>query len=140
MKIAIIGSSAFTKEMVNYRDRLRELGHVCNVHEHYVAQARGEGQDLIERIHREHAALKKEFDYIRYHYNEIVDSDAVLVLNFDKNRIAHYIGGNTLMELGFAHVHRKKIFMINPIPEMQYTDEIKAVDPIVINNDLSKIV
>lgn len=140
MKIAIIGSSAFAKEMVEYRDQLRALGHECKVHEHYVEQAQGGGKDLIERIHHEHAALKKEYDYIRWHYNEIVASNAVLVLNFDKNGITNYIGGNTLMELGFAYVNNKKIYLLNSIPVMPYTDEIEAVNPIVINSDLSKII
>lgn len=139
MKIAIIGSSKFAKEMVEYRDKLIELGHTVDVHEHYVAQAKGEMKDTIERINHEHASLKIENDYIKYHYNEIVKADAVLVLNFDKNGVANYIGGNTLMELGFAHVHDKKIFLLNPIPEIAYSEEIEAVMPIIINGDLSLI-
>lgn len=136
----IAGSSQFAKEMVKYRDLLINLGHENFLHEHYIAMGSGERQDLVERRHQEHAQLKIEHDYIRWHYNEIVDSDAILVLNFDKNGVKNYIGGNTLMELGFAHVHHKKIFLLNPIPEMLYTDEIKAVEPIVINDDLSLIV
>ncbi|MCK9379006.1 MAG: hypothetical protein M0P97_02585 [Candidatus Moranbacteria bacterium] len=139
MKIGIIGSSVFAKQMVEYRDKLIALGHENNLHEHYVAQAKGEMKDVIERMNVEHSQVKIENDYIKYHYNEIVESDAVLVLNFDKNGIENYIGGNTLMELGFAYVHNKKIFLLNPIPEMAYKDEIEAVQPIVINGDLSKI-
>jgi len=135
----IAGSSQFAKEMVEYRDRLIELGHENSLHEHYVAMGSGERQDLVDRRQVEHAQLKIEHDYIRWHYNEIINSDAILVLNFDKNGIKNYIGGNTLMELGFAHVHNKKIFLLNPIPEMIYTDEIKAVQPIVINNNLNLI-
>jgi hypothetical protein len=56
-------------------------------------------KDLIDRMHREHAQVKKEHDYIRYHYNEIVSGDAVLVLNFDKNGIKNYIGANTFLEI-----------------------------------------
>lgn len=37
----------------------------------------------------------------------ICGSDAILVLNYDKKGIKNYIGGNTLMEMGFAHVHDK---------------------------------
>ena len=117
MRITIVGSSVFAKEMVEYRDKLIAMGHENNLHEHYVAQARGEMKDVIERMNKEHANVKIENDYIRYHYNEIVGDDAILVLNFDKNGIENYIGGNTLMELGFAHVHNKKIFLLNPIPE-----------------------
>jgi predicted RNA-binding protein with PUA domain len=69
-----------------------------------------------------------------------VSSDAILVLNFDKNGVKNYIGGNTLMEIGFAHVHDKKIFLLNPIPDMPYKDEIEATDPVVLSGDLSKII
>ena len=39
-------------------------------------------------------------------------ADAVLVLNYDKKGIKNYIGGNTLMEIGFAHVLNQKIFLL----------------------------
>ena len=58
----------------------------------------------------------------------------------DKNGIKNYIGGNTLMEMGFAHVNDKKIFLLNPIPEeVSYADEIKAMVDVVINGDLNRV-
>lgn len=142
MKIHIIGSSKFLHSMVEHRDKLLALGHEGHVHPDYERFAKGELQDVITRALEkgEHAQVKKERDYIRAHYNFIVDSDAVLALNHDKNGIAGYVGGNTLMELGFAHFHHKKIFLLNPIPQMQYTDEIIACQPIIIHGDLSLIV
>jgi hypothetical protein len=85
MRITIVGSSVFAKQMVEYRDRLIALDHEVSLHEHYILQARGEMKDLINRMRKEHASVKVEYNYIKYHYNEIVDSDAILVLNFDKN-------------------------------------------------------
>ena len=110
MKITIVGSSVFAKEMVNYRDQLIKIGHTVNLHEHYVSQAKGEMIDLINRMGKEHAIVKKEHDYINYHYNEIINSEAILVLNFYKNGVKNYIGGNTLMEIGFAYVNKKRYF------------------------------
>ena len=82
-------------------------------------------------------------DMIMRYWNLIKDSDAILVLNFDKNGLKNYIGGNMLMEMGFAYGHGKKIFLYNPIPErserMHYVDEIMDMKPVVINGDLSKI-
>lgn len=67
-------------------------------------------------------------------------ADAVLVLNIDKHGIANYIGGNTFLEIGFAHILNQKIFLLNPIPDMPYyKTEIVAMNPIVINGDLSLI-
>jgi len=79
-------------------------------------------------------------DAIREFWRMMQGADAVLVLNFDKNGIKNYVGGNTLMEIGFAHVLSQKIFMLNPIPEMPYCKtEIEAVRPIIINGNISKI-
>ena len=41
--------------------------------------------------------------------------------------------------MAFAHILSKKIFLLNPIPDMIYTDEIKAMQPIIVNNDLNRI-
>lgn len=79
-------------------------------------------------------------DAIREFWNAMQGGDAVLVLNLDKHGIKNYIGGNTLMEIGFAHVLKKKIFLYNPIPDIQfYKSEIEAVQPVIINGDLTKI-
>ena len=61
-----------------------------------------------------------------------------MIYNNTKNKIENYIGGNTLIEMAFAHILNKKIFMHNPIPNMNYKDEIEAMQPIVINGDLTK--
>ena len=78
-------------------------------------------------------------DVIKEHYEFIKNSDAILVVNTEKNDVKNYIGGNALMEIGFAYVLGKKIFLLNPIPEMGYKDEIMAMQPIILNRDLNKI-
>ena len=139
MKITICGSSTFKEEMVDYKQKLQELGHEIIIHPVYEALVRGEMQDLWERVLTEHSAVKKENDFIKWYYDAIVGSDAILVLNFDKKGIANYIGGNTLMEMGFAHVHGKKIFLLNSVPEVSYRDEILAMYDVVLEGDLSAI-
>ena len=52
----------------------------------------------------------------------------------------NYIGGNTLMEMGLAFFLKKKIFLLNQIPELSYKEEILGVKPILINGDLNKII
>ena len=78
-------------------------------------------------------------DLIRGYFEEIKSSDAVLAVNEDKNGILNYIGGNTFLEIGFAHVLDKKIYLLNDIPEVSYKAEIIAMQPIVLNGDLKKI-
>lgn len=136
MRIGIIGSMQFTDKILEVRDKLRELGHdafVTDLHKDMV----GKTDEEIEQIKLHQ---KYNMDAIREFWRAMQDADAVLVLNLDKNGIENYIGGNTLMEMGFAHVLNQKIFLWNPIPEMPYCKtEIEAVKPIIINGDLTKI-
>ena len=81
----------------------------------------------------------RDNDLIKRNFDRINQANAVLILNLDKNGIKNYIGGNTFLEIGLAHVLGKKIFLYNQIPNMIYTDEIKAMNPTVINQQLNKI-
>jgi hypothetical protein len=43
------------------------------------------------------------------------------------------------MEIGFTHVNGKKIFLLNGVPEIFYSDEILAMYDVILNNDFVKI-
>lgn len=141
MKITICGSSAFKEKMIEYRDALIGLGHESIVHPDYEAFIKGEKQEIWNQVTGgEHAEAKKAQGYIKWYYDAICSSDGILVLNFDKKGIKNYVGGNTLMEIGFAHVNDKKVFLLNDVPEdVSYADEIKAMFDVVLNGDLTKI-
>jgi hypothetical protein len=136
MKIGIIGSMQFTEKMLEARDELIELGHeafVTDLHKALVGKTDEEKEKI--KLHQ-----KYNMDAIREFWRAMQGADAVLVLNYDKNGIKNYIGGNTLMEIGFAHVLNQKIFLLNPIPEIPYyKTEIEAIRPVIINGDLSLI-
>ena len=136
MKIGIIGSMQFTEKMIEVRDELAKRGHdafVTELHKALVGKTDEEKEKI--KLHQ-----KYTMDAIRVFWKAMQGADAVLVLNYDKNGIKNYIGGNTLMEIGFAHVLNQKIFLLNPIPEISfYKTEIEAVKPIVIHGDLSLI-
>ncbi len=136
MKIGIIGSMQYTEKMLEARDSLIKMGHqafVTDLHKSLVGKTDEEKEKI--KLHQ-----KYNMDAIREFWRAMQGADAVLVLNIDKNGIKNYIGGNTLMEIGFAHVLNQRIFLLNPIPEIQfYKTEIEAVKPIIINGDLSLI-
>ena len=73
------------------------------------------------------------------HFNKVVWADAILVLNYDKNGVKNYIGGNTLMEMGLAFFLKKKIYLLNQIPELSYKEEVLGMRPIILGGDFSKI-
>lgn len=83
----------------------------------------------------------QEKDLINKHYREVGTSDAILVINKDKNGIKNYIGGNSFLEMGFAYVLGKKIYVLNPLPEklLIFYQELVAMRPIVLDGDLTKI-
>jgi hypothetical protein len=136
MKIGIIGSMQFTEKMLEVQDELIKFGHdafVTDLHKALVGKTDEEKEKI--KLHQ-----KYNMDAIRVFWRAMQGADAILVLNYDKNGIKNYIGGNTLMEIGFAHVLNQKIFLFNPIPEIPYyKTEIEAVKPVVINGDLSLI-
>lgn len=110
------------------------------MHEQMFGLADGTAAQLVDMANgAENSDIKRKYNYIKFWHSLIKSGDAILVCNFDKNGIKNYIGGNTLMEIGFAHVNNKKIFLLNSIPDMSYKDEIEAMEPTVINDDLSKI-
>ncbi len=127
----------FTDKMLEVKNHLKELGHEVHVSS-FVNEYVGKSEKEKEEITIYHKTQK---DAIRKFYEKIKISDAILVLNYDRRGINNYIGGNTLMEIGFAHVLEKKIFLMNPIPDIEYyRSEIESVRPVIINGDLTKII
>jgi len=137
MKIGIIGSMQFTEKMLEARDQLNKLGHeafVTDLHKSLVGKSDEEKEKI--KLHQ-----KYNMDAIREFWRAMQGAAAVLVLNYDKNGVKNYIGANTFLEIGFAHVLNQKIFILNSLPEFEfYRTEIEAMRPVVINGDLSKIV
>lgn len=123
----------YTEKMLETRDELLRLGHdafVTKLATPFIGKTDEEKEQI--KIHQ-----KNNLDAIREFWNMMQGADAVLVLNLDKNGVENYIGGNTLMEIGFAHVLNQKIFLYHPIPEIPYyKSEIEAVKPVIIHEDL----
>ncbi len=132
MYITICGSVSFAKEMLDIKEKLETRGDTVIVPANIESYANG-------TVNIENKKEKMMLGVIKVYFEKIKNSDAILVLNYDKNNISNYIGGNSLIEIAFAHVLDKKIFLYNPIPKMSYSDEIEAMKPIVINGDLEKI-
>lgn len=125
-----------TEKMLEMRDKLVVLGHqafITDLHEPFIGKTDEEKEAI--KIHQ-----KNNKNAIREFWNKMHGADAVLVFNVDKYGIKNYIGGNTFLEIGFAHVLNQKIFLLNPIPDIKfYKTEIEAMRPIVLNGDLSLI-
>jgi len=142
MKIAICSSLDFVPKIKDFSDQLTKLGHEVTIPQ--TAEMILNGKVTFDQIMKEkgngeisNRAIKQ--GSFKYYFEKIKEVDAILILNFEKRGIEGYIGGNTFLEMGFAHILNKKIFLLNEIPEMLYKDEIKAMQPVVLNGNLTKI-
>ena len=135
MKIAICASLKVHDQIISAKHKLEDLGHTVIL------------PWTTELIYKKKMTFKdipafkrKNKSYaITLHFDKIKQADAVLVVNPTRKGIKHYIGGNTLMEMGFAYYSKKSIYLLNPIPKMIYTEEIQAMKPVILNNKLNKI-
>lgn len=82
---------------------------------------------------------KMLLDVFKYYFKEIEEGDAILIVNPEKKGIKNYIGANSLIEMSFAYVLNKPIYIFNEVPEMDYTDEIVAMKPICLGGNLEKL-
>lgn len=136
MKIGIASSMQFAEEIVMIKEKLKKMGHeafASKFAESMVGKSDEEKEKM--KLHQ-----KYNLDAIREFWKLMQGAEALLVLNLDKGEVKNYIGGNTLMEIGFAHVLNQKIFLLNPIPNINYyKTEIDSMKPIILNGDLTKI-
>jgi len=141
MRIAICGSIDFTYEMKEAADKLGKMSHetVLPLTSERILSGKLTLENFKKSSNDDGSFRKIKDDVIKRYFNIIKETDAVLVMNLDKKGINNYIGGNTLLEMGFAHVLDKKIYLLNQIPEMSYTDELRAMRPVILDSDFSQI-
>ena len=142
MKITICWSVDFAHEIKKIADELKTLGFEVIIPTTSEKILRGEVSSDEIRKEKENGTFSErtiQHDARRAYWEIIKNSDAVLIANFDKHNIKNYIGGGAFLEMGFAHIFYKKIFVLNELPDMMYTDEIKAMQPVVLHGDLTKV-
>ncbi|MBH1980325.1 DUF84 family protein [Candidatus Saccharibacteria bacterium] len=130
MKITICGSMKFDPEMTDIKQQLEARGY--EVDKPNIVEGHSYGDDLDKNAH-----LKRGF--IDEHFAKIDTSDAILVVNHEKNGVENYIGGNTLMEITYAYAHGLEVFLLNPVPDVGYGDEIRGIHPVLLDGDIANV-
>jgi hypothetical protein len=134
MTITLCGSIKFFDKMLEVQKELEALGHEV------LMPVKAPGVDYWAADNTKRVAAKKGMELINEHFHKIEKSDAILVVNMTKGEIENYIGANTFLELGFAHYHNKKIFLLNAIPDQPYIiDEVLTIDPILLEGKLADL-
>jgi hypothetical protein len=135
MKITICGSLKFFEKMKGIEKKLVNQGHLI------ILPVKFQDTDYDNKKISDGVRNIISNNAITEHYKKILQSDAILVANYDKKGISNYIGGNTFLEMGFAYVNDKKIFVLNPLPTtgLNYLEELLGMQPVILNGDLTKI-
>lgn len=84
--------------------------------------------------------FKKKSALILKHFHEIQKSDAIMVLNYKKNGVSGYIGGNVLMEMAIAFFLKKPIHVLNDVLKTSNLyEEIMAMNPAFLKGELDNL-
>jgi hypothetical protein len=136
-KVIICGSIRAADEIRSAQDKLEKNGFTVEIPEGVknIDEWKKAGVEVKEQAER-----KIRLDLIRGYYETMKDYDIVLVINPEKDGIGGYIGGNTLIEMAFAHVLDKKLYVLFELPDMKYSSEIVAMQPTVLNGDVNALI
>ena len=135
MKIFIACSKHFYHKIPEIKNELEMEGYEITLPNSYEEPFKEE--EIKKKSLEEHVQFKQEM--MKLHEPKIKENDAILVLNFEKNKQPNYIGGGTFMEIVKAWELEKGIYLYNPIPNNIFTDELIGINPIIIKGDLTKI-
>lgn len=135
MKIFICASKYNYHLIPPIKEELEKQGHIItppNCFDDPMLEERLKIQSAEEHVEFKSAMLKKQEE-------KIIENDAILVMNYEKNGKANYLGGATFLEIFQAWNLGKPVYLMNPIPDCIFTDELKGMNPTIINEDLTKI-
>lgn len=135
MKIFICASKHNYKHIPDIKSALEEKGHkitLPNSFDDPFLELRIKAESKEKHIEIKRKLLKEQV-------KKVQANDVILVVNFDKNDQRNYIGGATFLEMYKAFELGKPIYLMNSIPAGILEDEIAGFNPIIINQDLSKI-
>jgi len=136
MKILILGSMSFSPEMKEIGEQLISRGHEIRLPEFIEEYTRCSSR---QEMHERAVSNKLAYNLYKVYHDLISETDAVLIVNKDKKGIENYVGANSLIEMAFARALGKRIYLLQGIPKMDYTDEITATNPITLNGNLGEI-
>lgn len=135
MKIFLACSKHFYHKIPKIKEVLEQQRHKITLPNSYDDPFKEERMKTLGK--EEHIKFKQKM--MKLHAPKIKINDAILVLNFNKKNIPNYVGGGTFIEVIKAWELNKKIFFYNSLPRCAFTDELMAINPTIINGNLSLI-
>lgn len=139
--IATCASVSFYEEVISIQHELEKMGFKVLVPDLATEMERTNNYDKLahyEKFDARQPSVKRKL--MDDHFRKIEKSDAVLVINNRKHELDGYVGPNVLMEIMVGYYLKKPIYLLNPLPkELSAYDEIMALEPTILNGDLTKL-
>lgn len=140
--IVVCSSAAFFKQALEIGKKLEKMGFAVKLP--YTALKMKQSGDYRVETYKTWRKNPKNYSrkswLIKNHLKKVEAGDAVLVLNYEKNGVPGYIGGNTLIEAAIGFHYKKPIYILNPLPgTLVFEEEILGMQPLFLNGDLNKI-
>lgn len=142
MTITLCSSATFYKELFPIKETLEKRG--CEVLVPLTAEKMKQNGNFNEMEYKTWYDNPDDFAQktflMQEHLKCIDKSDAILVVNHEKKGVTGYIGGNVLLEMFYAWINKKPIYVLNPVgKELSLYEEVLGMTPIFLDGDLSKL-
>lgn len=140
--ITLCSSVSFYKDVLDIEKQLKKLGFKTKIPKtaRIMAKNKNFSVSYYKTWYKNPADYKLKTALMNGHFKKVIASDAILVINNEKNGVPGYIGGNVLMEMTVAYLNKKPIFLWSDISEdLAIKEEIRGLNPIIIGRDLNKI-
>lgn len=86
------------------------------------------------------ADYTKKTQLMQGHFKKVMQADAILVVNNEKSSVKGYIGGNVLLEMFLAYLHKEPIYVLNDLGKnLPLEEEILGLSPIFLHGKLDTI-
>ena len=119
--IVLCSSMKFKDQLIETKNRLEKMSYKVELPLECMA---GESKIIASRAHFDRIANK--------------NTDAIIVINCDKENIKNYIGPNSFAEIAFAFYFHKKVFLLQDIYP-PYEDELLGWQATALKNNLENI-
>lgn len=140
--ITICCSASFYKQALDVQAKLEKQGFKVKIP--HTADKMKKSGDFDIRTYKtwfkNSSDYKKKTKFMRQHFKKVLECDAILVLNYEKDGVEGYIGGNGLMEMALAFHYRKPIYVFNPVFDTSpFYEEILGMNPVFLDGALENL-
>jgi hypothetical protein len=140
--ITICSSASFYKDVLEIEKQLKKLGFKVKVPKTANVMRKTGNFNVADykTWYGNKNDYKKKTALMNGHFKKVLQADAILVVNNEKNGIPGYVGGNALMEMTLAYHYKKPIFLWNDVTDkLSIEEEVRGLNPIIIEQDITRI-